>query len=157
MSARDKIVKIVTENVKKLVSENLPGLIHEAINECIYEEIDDEISRYNEERMTATLENISKTHGISLNLLLRDMPKNEKRGGLCRGVKEGNLRCSFKATCDGYCKFHKGQGDRIKKRELPSTNLHTHGADKMFVKGCPGCESSNSKELIDLNSILFNE
>lgn len=155
MSVKDKITKIVSDNIKKLVSEHLPQLIEEAVNECIYEVVDDEVSKYTDEKVSSTLENISKVHGIPLDLLLRDMPTSDKIG-ICKGVR-GSKRCIFKGTHDGYCKFHKAQGERIKKRELPSVNLHTHGTDKMFVKGCPGCECSGSKELIDLGSLFINE
>ena len=155
MSAKDKITKIVTDNIKKIVGEYLPQLIEEAVNECIYEVVDDEVSKYTDEKISSTLENISKVHGIPLDLLLRDMPECDKRG-ICKGVR-GSKRCIFKGTHDGYCKFHKAQGERIKKRELPSVNLHTHGPEKMFVRGCPGCECSGSKELIDLGSLFGNE
>lgn len=155
MSVKDKITKIVSDNIKKLVSEQLPQLIEEAVNECIYEVVDDEVSKYTNDKVSSTLENISKVHGIPLDLLLRDIPTSDKIG-ICKGVR-GSKRCIFKGTHDGYCKFHKAQGERIKKRELPSVNLHTHGTDKMFVKGCPGCECSGSKELIDLGSLFNNE
>lgn len=155
MSINDKITKIVSDNVKKLVGEHLPHLIDEAVNACVYDAIDDEVSRHTHNILNSALETISRNHGIPLDLLLRDVPECDKRG-ICKGVR-GNKRCIFKGIHNGYCKFHVAQGERIKRRELPSVNLHTHGADKMFVPGCPGCECSGSKELIDMGTLFCNE
>jgi hypothetical protein len=156
MNAKEKITKIVIENIRKLVSENLPQLIEEAVNDCIYDIVDEEVNQMSAERLSSALEDISKMHAIPLDLLLRDMP----RDNLCKGTKMSpdgmsKLRCSFKSVHDGYCKYHRLQGERIKRRALPSMNLHTHGADKMFVRGCPGCEHSN--KLIDLGPFMGNE
>lgn len=151
MNVKDKITRIVADSIRK----HLPQLIEEAVNECIYEVVDDEVSRYTDEKLSGTLENISKVHGIPLDLLLRDLPECDKRG-ICKGVR-GSKRCIFKGIHDGYCKFHRAQGERIKRRDLPSVNIHTHGTDKMFVRGCPGCECSESKQLIDLGTLFCNE
>ena len=94
-------------------------------------------------------EKISKKHGISLDLLLKDIPKCYTTT-ICKGTKNSGQRCNFKAVAsgNGYCRHHALQGQRICQRVFSSSSIHNHGADKMFVKGCPGCESSN--ELIDL-------
>jgi len=154
MCVKDRITKLVIDNVKKLISDKLPELIEDAVNDCIYDIVDDEVNRVMDEKMNTSLEHISKVHGVPLDLLLRDLPDTDK----CKGIKttpEGKRRCIFKAVQDGYCKYHKSQGERIKKRSLPSINLHNHGSDRMFVRGCPGCEGS--KELIDLCSFIGNE
>jgi hypothetical protein len=157
MISKDKISKIVADSVKKLVIEELPGRIEDAINEHMYEMVEDEVSRYTEYKLSMTLENVSKTHGIPLDLLLRDVAETNKSGG-CKGTKttiEGTKRCSFRAVHDGYCRYHKAQGERIKRRHLPSKNLHTHGPEQMNVSGCPGCENSNS--YLDLNKLMCEE
>src|SRR6056300_1710287 len=86
MISKDKISKIVADSVKKLVIEELPGRIEDAINEHMYEMVEDEVSRYTEYKLSMTLENVSKTHGIPLDLLLRDVPETNKSGG-CKGTK----------------------------------------------------------------------
>lgn len=91
--------------------------------------------------------NISKKYGISLDLLLRDIPESYT-SMTCKGTKSNGHRCNFKASDNGYCRHHRSQGDRITVRSISSSSLHTHGPEQMFVRGCPGCESSN--ELIDL-------
>jgi hypothetical protein len=157
MISKDRISKIVADGVKKLVVEELPGRIEDAINEHIYEMVEDEVSKYTEYKLSMTLENVSKTHGIPLDLLLRDVPETNKSGG-CKGTKttvEGTKRCSFRAVHEGYCRYHKAQGDRIKRRHLPSKNLHNHGPDQMYVSGCPGCEKSNS--FLDLSKLVCEE
>jgi hypothetical protein len=91
--------------------------------------------------------NISKKYGISLDLLLRDIPESYT-STTCKGTKSNGHRCGFKAAENGYCKHHKTQGERITHRTFSSSSLHNHGPEQMFVRGCPGCESSN--ELIEL-------
>lgn len=158
MCVKEKITKLVIDNVKKLVSENLPQLIEDSINECIYELVESEMGVQENEKITVVLDHISKNHGIPLDLLLRDIP-TLSNNTMCRGVKKNkdglNTRCTFKAVNDGYCKYHTNQGEKIKKRFLPNQNLHTHGPEKMFVKDCPACIAS--KGLIDLRGMIYNE
>ena len=122
MSAK-KIVKIVTENIRKLVSEQLPSLIEDAVDEVIHEKVDDELSQTTSEEMSKILEFIHKKHAVPLDLLLRDA-EEARNTNICKGiVKESNgetRRCSFRGKFDGYCKFHKDQGERIQKRVLHS-------------------------------------
>lgn len=157
MILKDKISKIVVDSVKKLITDELPGLIEDAINDHMYEMVDNEVTKYTDHKLSSTLENVSKTHGIPLELLLRDMDETDKSTS-CRGTKttpNGVRRCNFRAVHDGYCRYHKSQGERIKKRNLPSKNIHNHGPEQMNVKGCPGCERSNS--YLDLSQIVCQE
>ena len=64
----------------------------------------------------------------------------------------------FKASQNGYCKFHEHQGDNIESRRLSSggANGHNHGPERMNVAGCPACERGR-KGLIDLNTLVFNQ
>lgn len=109
--------------------------------------LDDEV----EERTNAALSEyaiiISKKHGISLDILLKDIPASYT-STICKGTKANGTRCTFRALECGYCRHHKAQGDRLRQRTMSNSSLHTHGPEQMFVRGCPGCESS--KELIDL-------
>jgi hypothetical protein len=151
MTSKSKITKIVVENIRHLIYEQLPDLIDDAITEHIYNMVDEEVNNNYNERLNKKLEEISKIHAIPLDLLLRDIPESNNHA-MCKGVKTckdgSKQRCAFRAVDDGYCKFHKAQGEKIKKRELPSRDSHTHGPEQMFVRGCPGCEIKN--ELIDL-------
>ena len=121
--------------------------LHEKITQIVDEEL--------EERVNAILNEyalkISKKHAIPLELLLKDIPTSFVTT-TCKGTKSDGHRCAFKAIHNGYCRKHKSQGERICQRVMSSSNLHNHGPEQMFVKGCPGCESS--KELIDLNTII---
>jgi hypothetical protein len=90
---------------------------------------------------------ISKKHGIPLEQLLKDIPDSYTIT-TCKGTKNNGQRCGFKAFENGYCRHHSQQGQRICQQSFPNSTLHNHGPDKMFVKGCPGCEFSNG--LIDL-------
>lgn len=125
-------------------------ILHEKIAELIDEELN--------ERMNVLLNEyavkISKKHAIPLDLLLRDIPTTVGVS-LCKGTKSNGERCMFRGLCGGYCRHHVAQGEKIKHRTLSSSNIHTHGPERMYVIGCPGCE--NSKELIDLGSIINNE
>lgn len=151
------ITKIVIENVKKLITDNLSELIDDAVNQYIYDTVEEEVTKHTEYKINGILEHISKVHGISLDLLLRDAPL-AGMNGICKGSKNtpnGPVRCTFKGNHDGYCKFHLSKGIQIRRRELSSENIHTHGPEQMYVVGCPGCEKSN--ELIGMRSIFNNE
>ena len=115
------------EKVVKLMDEELEERINTVVNEFA--------------------EKISKKHGIPLDQLLKDIPDSYTIT-TCKGTKHNGQRCTFKASKNGYCRHHALQGQRICQRSFSSSNLHNHGPENMFVKGCPGCESSN--ELIDL-------
>lgn len=124
------------------------------LHDKIAELIDEELNERTNVLLNEYAVKISKKHAIPLDLLLRDIPETVGVT-LCKGTKSNGERCMFKGTCDGYCRHHVTQGQKIKHRTLSSSNIHTHGPERMYVKGCPGCE--NSKELIDLGSIISNE
>jgi len=92
-------------------------------------------------------EKISKKHAIPLEHLLKDIPESYTIT-TCKGTKNNGQRCGFKAAANGYCRHHKAQGERLCQRTMSNSSLHNHGPEQMFVRGCPGCESSNG--LIDL-------
>jgi hypothetical protein len=125
-------------------------MLHDKIAELIEQEVSERVSTL----LGEYAETISRKHAIPLNILLRDLP-SVANVSLCKGIKSNGQRCVFKGSGDGYCRHHKSQGDKIRVRSLSSSNLHTHGPEKMFVRGCPGCE--NSKGLIDLGYVLNNE
>jgi|TARA_B110000238_G_scaffold135697_1_gene146104 hypothetical protein len=119
------------------------SLLTERITKLVDDELEDRVSLIiNDYAMK-----ISKKYGISLDLLLRDIPESYT-SMTCKGTKSNGQRCGFKAGSNGYCRHHKVQGERICQRIFATTSNHNHGPETMFVKGCPGCESSN--ELIDL-------
>ncbi len=124
--------------------------LHNKIVELVEQEVNERVSTL----LGEYAENISRKHAISLDILLRDLP-SIANVSLCKGTKSNGQRCLFKANESGYCKHHTIQGEKLRHRSLSSSNLHTHGPEKMYVPGCPGCE--NSKGLIDLGSVLSNE
>ena len=121
--------------------------LSEKIVQIVDEELEDRVNTI----LNEYAETISKKHAIPLELLLKDIPKTFV-STVCKGTKSNGNRCTFKALYNGYCGKHKTQGERVCHRAMSSSNLHTHGPEQMFVRGCPGCHSSN--ELIDLNAIL---
>jgi hypothetical protein len=125
-------------------------MLQDKITELIEQEVGERVGNL----LGEYAETISKKHAVPLNLLLRDLP-SIATVSLCKGIKSNGQRCLFKGTENGYCRHHKSQGEKIRVRSLSSSNLHTHGPEKMFVRGCPGCE--NSKGLIDLGSVFSNE
>jgi hypothetical protein len=151
---KTRLTKLVVDKAKDVLLRQLPDELEHELNEVICELVEESVETYHTQQLNTILENISKKHQIPLELLLRDIPQisAEER---CRGKrKDGESRCKFKATENGYCKFHHQQGEKIKQRQLPSLQLHNHGPEKMNVPGCPGCEQ---KGLIDLSRLLFNE
>jgi hypothetical protein len=125
-----------------------------SIPDKIVELIEEELNERMNTLFNEYAETISKKHGISLNILLRDLPEICSVT-LCKGQKSDGRRCMFKGIHNGYCRHHKEQGEKIRQRVLTSEPVHTHGNDIMFLKSCPACNISN--RLIDLKSILNNE
>lgn len=121
----------------------------------LYEKISKIIDEDLEERINVIVneyaEKISKKHGIPLEQLLKDIPESFT-STTCKGTKNNGQRCTFKAHENGYCRHHVTQGNRVCQRTFSNSSLHNHGSEIMFVKGCPGCESS--KGLIDLGGIM---
>src|SRR5210317_90209 len=115
----------------------------EKITLIFEEELNDRVNSI----ITEYAETISKKHGIPLEQVLKYIPENYT-SNICRGTKSNGSRCTFRSICDGYCRHHASQGERMTKRSFSNSSLHNHGPEKMFVKGCPGCESSNG--LMDL-------
>jgi hypothetical protein len=104
-------------------------MLHDKITELIEQEVGERVGIL----LGEYAETISKKHAVPLNLLLRDLP-SIATVSLCKGIKSNGQRCLFKGTDNGYCRHHKTQGDKIKVRSLSSSNLHTHGPEKMFVQ-----------------------
>jgi len=124
--------------------------LYEKITKLIDEELEDKVNLI----LNEYAEKISKKHGILLELLLKDIPECYMTT-ICKGTKAtSGHRCSFKAVENGYCRHHTLQGKRICQRIFSYSSLHTHGPEKMFVNGCPGCESSSSNKLIDLDNVI---
>jgi|TARA_R110001592_G_scaffold207559_1_gene458459 hypothetical protein len=144
----------ISKVVSQILSDHLPAY---GLNEIVAEFVEEEVQG----KLTQVLESISKKHQIPLDILLHDVPglRDDQR---CRGyktTKDGSrVRCSFKASQNGYCKFHEHQGDNIESRRLSSggANGHNHGPERMNVAGCPACERGR-KGLIDLNTLVFNQ
>ena len=117
--------------------------LHDKITKIVDEELEERVNLImNEYALT-----ISNKHAIPLDQLLKDIPTSFV-STTCKGTKRNGTRCTNKAIHNGYCGMHKVQGEKICHRVLSSSNLHNHGPEQMFVKGCPACEVS--KELIDL-------
>lgn len=116
------------EKITKLVDEEVEHRLNSILNE--YAEI------------------LSKKHGISLEILLKDLP-DTYTSTTCKGTKTNGQRCTFKGIYGGYCSRHAAQGARLNhNKSISSTSLHTHGPEKVYDPNCPGCCSAN--ELIDL-------
>lgn len=117
--------------------------LYEKITKLVDEELEDRVNSI----LNEYAETISKVHGIPLDQVLKYIPTTYT-STVCKGTKSNGHRCTFKSTENGYCRHHKTQGERLRHRVMSNSSLHNHGPEQMFVRGCPGCESS--KELIDL-------
>jgi len=117
--------------------------LYEKVIKLMDEEIEERINIV----VNEYAEKISKKHGIPLEQLLKDIPESYTIT-TCKGTKNNGQRCGFKAFENGYCKHHISQGKRICQRVFSNSSMHNHGPEHMFVRDCPGCNSSNG--LIDL-------
>jgi hypothetical protein len=115
---------------------------------------DEELNERLVSMMNEYVEIISKKHGISMELLLKDIPEIFS-GTICKGVKADGRRCTFRGINDGYCRHHVTQINRLKHMSIARSNSHNHSPELMYVKDCPGCKFAN--ELIDLGTMIGNE
>jgi hypothetical protein len=120
---------------------------------------EEEVERRVNEHLSTYVEKISKTHGISIDLLLRDIPRVSEKlmnGTQCRGLKKDGRRCTRRGKNCGYCDTHVIQKKEIQPIAVASTTIkHTHPSSVVFKKDCPVCmRSSSSKELIGLDVLL---
>lgn len=75
--------------------------------------IEQEIERQVQSKLNKFIEVVSKTYGIPMNVLLRDMKgMSEEKSPVCQqcmGSTAAGKRCKFFATANGYCKKHHNQ------------------------------------------------
>lgn len=116
------------EKITKLVDEEVEHRLNSVLNE--YAEV------------------LSKKHGISLDILLKDLP-DTYTSTTCKGVKNNGQRCTFRGIHSGYCSRHVAQGSKLKSRTFSNTSMHSHGPEKVYDPNCPGCQQC-SNGLIDL-------
>ena len=135
-----KIAKLMEDEVERRVSARVDALTIE----------------YNE-KLDGYINYVAKHHGISKDLLLRDVPELTDRTR-CKGVKKDGVRCTRKGTHEGYCTLHLYQKVKLQPMVIDSVaTTHTHGMEVLYDHMCPACVEQDRKKLIDLNSILFNE
>lgn len=135
-----RIAKMMEDEVERRVSARVDALTIE----------------YNE-KLDGYINYVAKHHGISKDLLLRDVPNFTDRTR-CKGVKKDGVRCTRKGTHEGYCTLHLYQKAKLQPIVIEHmATSHTHGMDVLHDENCPACQEQDKKKLIDLNSILFNE
>lgn len=134
-----RIAKMMEDEVERRVSATVQALTIE----------------YNE-KLDGYINYIAKHHGISKDLLLRDVPEFTDRSR-CKGVKKDGVRCTRKGTHHGYCTMHLYQREKLQPVFIDTSTTHTHGMDILHDPTCPACQEQDKKKLIDLNSMLFNE
>ena len=130
-----------------------------SLNDDISRMIDEEVNRRFQAEINTYIEKISKIHGISIELLVRDLPTHVGKNTndmICKGIKLDGKRCTRKGKFDGYCANHLHQSKKIEPVEIKRSNTHTHSLSEGYTAGCPGCEIG-SKRLGDLSTMLCNE
>ena len=125
------------DNIVKLVSEEVEQRVNERILTYSENMIQVKIAEY------ATI--ISKKHGISLNLLLRDIPLSKDGSCLCKGTKlNGKLCTKFVEKGAGYCGFHMEQKQKVQPLSI------THSVSSSQLQ-----ENAMSRnQLIELHALL---
>ena len=71
--------------------------LHEKIADIVDEELNERLVSM----MNEYIEIISKKHGISMDLLLKDIPETFS-GTICKGTKTDGRRCTFRGIHGGY-------------------------------------------------------
>lgn len=127
--------------------------------------IEEEVTRRLNEKLTNFVQYVSSTYEISLKILLRDVanlertcgecqPSTSQAGRNCIGITAKGTRCTHVAKTGDYCGKHRSQMPKTKTKVLvsPPSNAkkHTHDMSTLFMKGCPACDSSQHKLLIEI-------
>jgi NAD-dependent dihydropyrimidine dehydrogenase PreA subunit len=126
--------------------------------------VEKEVERKISEALTEFANRIALSHRIPLSLLLRDMPSqpttlvSNVTINTCRGVTAKGSRCTRNGICEGYCKMHLHQKQKVQPVKISST--HNHGIPPLFRADCPACAagaiSAPKKPLIDCSVFLRN-
>jgi Fe-S-cluster containining protein len=132
----NEIIDEAKEHIDKLIETKLKKVIH------------DRITNYVEEFFDEYLSTVNKKHGISLELLLRDLPERFEQTR-CKGLKKNGTRCTHKATDEGFCRWHVDQ-KRVKtvavmNRANQATTGHNHPMSIPYMHDCPACNPSLCK------------
>lgn len=137
-------------------AERIGRMIEDEVERRVSTRVDALTIEYNE-KLDGYINYIAKHHGVSKDLLLRDVPDLTDRSR-CKGVKKDGVRCTRKGTHEGYCTLHLYQKQKLQPIVVNSFGTsHTHGMDILYDQNCPACQDQDKKKLIDLNSILCNE
>jgi len=138
------------------LAQRIGRMIEEEVERRVASRVDALTIEYNE-KLDGYINYIAKHHGVSKDLLLRDVPDLTDRSR-CKGVKKDGVRCTRKGTHDGYCTLHLYQKQKLQPIIVSSSGTsHTHSMDILYDKTCPACQEQDKNKLIDLNSILCNE
>jgi hypothetical protein len=121
------------------------------VSENLVKAYQEDVEKMCHERMLRFVQLVSENYGISLKLLMRDMPNPM---GYCMGVKKGGEPCTRKASHDGFCMSHANNHKLHDPVSFSTQVRHNHPFPPMFKKGCPACEASNSNEFRDLRNIM---
>lgn len=136
------------------LSHRIAKMIDDEVERRVRSQLDAVTIEYNE-KLDGYINHIALHHGISKDLLLRDVPALTDRTR-CKGMKKDNSRCTRKGTHHGYCTMHLYQMEQLKPVVIDIHTSHTHGMDVLHDPTCPACVEQDRKRVIDLNSILFN-
>jgi hypothetical protein len=109
----------------------------------------EEVTRQMNEKLNAYIQNISATHGINIQLLLRDVPTLAEDNDMCRGLKKDGTRCTRIGKFHGFCQIHLYQREHCQPVEMRRSSSHIHDHTILYQHDCPACNP-----LIDLNDVL---
>ena len=82
-----------------------------SVSDRIMDIFDEELNERLVSMMNEYIDIISKKHGISMDLLLKDIPETFS-GTICKGTKVDGRRCTFRGIHSGYCRHHAAQASQ---------------------------------------------
>jgi hypothetical protein len=122
--------------------------------QTITKSIEEEVERRVTERMTSLLEYMSEACDIPMKVLTKIMLKVETKQTVCLGLnKKTNKRCRNSPKDNGYCHLHQSQYTP-KLIDIQPKIVHTHTLPPLYMKGCPACEATSSKQ-IDMGDLFL--
>jgi hypothetical protein len=138
------------------LSQRISRMMEDEVERRVAARVNALTLEYNE-KLDGYINYVAKHHGISKDLLLRDVPEFTDRFR-CKGVKKDGVRCTRRGTHEGYCTLHLYQKVKLQPVIVQhGMTSHTHGMEVLYEPTCQACQEQDKKKLIDLNSILFNE
>jgi len=104
--------------------------------------IEEEVERRLADKIKNVLEHVSKTYGVNMKQLMKDVTLVSANNTMCMGLTVKGQPCKRRSHANGFCHSHQSQKPVVIRTVCTpqASNEHTHDSSILFVQGCPGCK-----------------